>query len=339
MSKSGERARIEAAMQSLHPEGKGPRGMTQGTDTAAPAPIPIAGNVYAVISMVVWAAGFPAAELLLDTWDPLAMVLGRFLFALALLLPLWMLAGGLSGARDLPWWRGLLVGGVGFGGGAWTMLMAQWFTDPVTTAIIAATTPLAATLIAWWYDREPLRGSFILGLAATLLGGLVATGVLTGSDIPTRLGPGALMAVGSALLFSWGSYHIVRDMPQADALTRTTLSTLGGLVFIAAAFALFLPFGLTALPPLPPTPADLGLMAIYGILGFGISQLAWIAAAGHLGVAVAAFHINIAPFYVMLILLAMGGSWSWPQAIGAAIVAAGVILAQRRPPPAQGHAR
>ncbi|WP_291837882.1 hypothetical protein [Limimaricola sp.] len=45
--------------------------------------------------------------------------------------------------------------------------------------------------------------------------------------------------------------------------------------------------------------------------------------------AVAAFHINIAPFYVMMILLALGGVWNWPQAIGAAIVALGVVLAQR----------
>lgn len=27
-------------------------------------------------------------------------------------------------------------------------------------------------------------------------------------------------------------------------------------------------------------------------------------------------HINVAPFYVMLILVALGQTWSWPQAIG-----------------------
>ena len=318
--------------------------MTRAPDPAARAPapavrapVPVAGNVYAVISMAAWAAGFPAAEALLDTWDPLALVLGRFVMALLLVLPLWMLMGGLARARALPWRRGLLVGGIGFGGGAWTILLAQWFTDPVTTAIIAATTPLAATLVAWWYDRAPLTRSFLLGLAATLVGGLIATGVLTGTAIPPSLGPGAFMAVASALLFSWGSHHIVRDMPQADALTRTAVSSLGALIFIALAFAAFLALGLSALPPLPVPRGDLGLLAIYGILGFGISQLGWIAAAGSLGVAIAAFHINIAPFYVMVILVALGGPWSWPQAIGAAIVAAGVILAQRGPPSAPDH--
>jgi drug/metabolite transporter (DMT)-like permease len=258
------------------------------------------------------------------------MVLGRFLMAMLLILPLWALSGGLARARALPWARGLLIGGIGFGGGAWTILIAQWFTDPVTVAIIAASTPLAATLVAWWYDRQPLTPGFTLGLLATLIGGLVATGVLTGTAMPGRLGPGALMAVASGLLFSWGSHHTVRDLPEADALTRTVVTSLGALIFIAAAFAAFLALGWTALPPLPLTLPDLGLIALYGMLAFGVSQLGWIAAADRLGVAVAAFHINIAPFYVMLILTALGGSWSWPQAIGAAIVGAGVILAQRR---------
>jgi drug/metabolite transporter (DMT)-like permease len=304
--------------------------MTDGQDLAPRAPVSLSGNAYATLSMVAWAAGFPAAELLLDTWDPLAMVLGRFLMAMALILPLWWLTGGHARSRELRWARGLWVGGIGFGGGAWAILMSQWYTDPVTVAIIAATTPLAATLVAWWYDRQPLTRGFSLGLVATLAGGLIATGVGSGQPLPADLGPGALMAVISALLFSWGSHHIVRDLPDSDALTRTVVSSLGATGFIVVAYVAFLALGLSALPPLPMTGTDLGLLAIYGILAFGVSQFAWIAAADKLGVAIAAFHINVAPFYVMLILLALGGAWSWPQAIGAAIVGAGVILAQRR---------
>jgi drug/metabolite transporter (DMT)-like permease len=304
--------------------------MTHSPDLAPRAPVSLSGNAFATVSMVAWAAGFPAAEALLDTWDPLAMVLGRFLMAMTLIIPLWMLTGGPARSRGLRWSRGLFVGGIGFGGGAWSILISQWYTDPVTVAIIAATTPLAATLVAWWYDRQPLTRGFTLGLIATLIGGLIATGVASGQAMPADLGPGAAMAVTSALLFSWASHHIVRDLPDADVLTRTVISSLGALIFIALAYAAFLAVGLTALPPLPLSGTDWGLIALYGILAFGISQFAWIAAADKLGVAVAAFHINIAPFYVMLILVALGGAWSWPQAIGAAIVGAGVILAQRR---------
>jgi membrane protein YdbS with pleckstrin-like domain len=38
--------------------------------------------------------------------------------------------------------------------------------------------------------------------------------------------------------------------------------------------------------------------------------------------------MNATPFYVMLILFAMGGAWNWTQAFAAAIVGLGVLIAQ-----------
>jgi drug/metabolite transporter (DMT)-like permease len=60
-----------------------------------------------------------------------------------------------------------------------------------------------------------------------------------------------------------------------------------------------------------------------------VSQMLFVRAVERIGVALASFHLNMAPFYVMLILLALGGGWSWIQALGAAIVLGGVVLAQR----------
>ena len=34
-------------------------------------------------------------------------------------------------------------------------------------------------------------------------------------------------------------------------------------------------------------------------------------------------------FYVMLIMVAFGGSWDWDQALGATILMLGVVVAQR----------
>jgi drug/metabolite transporter (DMT)-like permease len=47
-----------------------------------------------------------------------------------------------------------------------------------------------------------------------------------------------------------------------------------------------------------------------------------------LGITVAAIHTNLAPFHVMLIALAFGGSVSGRQVIGALLVALGALLAQ-----------
>ncbi|MBC6408438.1 MAG: EamA family transporter [Rhodobacteraceae bacterium] len=85
------------------------------------------------------------------------------------------------------------------------------------------------------------------------------------------------------------------------------------------------------LPAARPDGQAVGLLLIYAMAGMALSQVMSIASVGHLGVATASFHIDTAPLYVMLIMVALGGSWSWPQAIGAAIVGLGVVLAQRYP--------
>ena len=294
---------------------------------AAPPRRRVLGNALGIGSMVTWAAGFPAAEILLDSWDPLALVVARTALALAVLWPVWLWLDGPRRIAATRWPRAIWIG-AGFGAGAWLIILSQWFTDPVTVAIIAASSPLTATLVEWLAERRPLTRAFGIGLAAALLGGIVATGVLTGTPVPGGLGLGAALALGSCLLFSWASYRTVRDLSGMSVIGQTTATTTGALVFVALVFAALLPAGATVLPSAPGA-TDLGLLAIYGIGAMAVSQFLWLGAVDRLGVSIASFHINVAPFYVMLILVALGQDWSWPQAIGAAIVGAGVIVAQR----------
>lgn len=283
----------------------------------------LSGNLLCMASMMVWAAGFPAADMLLQTWDALAVVTGRFLLAVATLLPLWLLIDRPTLPVDRLL-RGLAMGALAFGAGGWLIIIAQSLTDPVTVAIIAASSPIVATIIEWVIDRTPLRRTFMLGLVASVVGGVIATGGMA----PTNLGLGALAAVGSCTLFAWGSLRSVRDFPDLSPLGRAALPLAGGALFIILTFALARSFGLVAVPPDIFTSRSFGLLAVYGLGAMAISQVLWIASVERLGVAIASFHTNIAPFYVMLILLAQGQAWSWPQAIGAGIVAMGVVLAQ-----------
>ena len=295
-----------------------------------PAARALTGNIYGIISMVVWAAGFPAAEVLLNTWDPLALVSARFCVALAVLLPIWIALDGPKAVIHARWGWGLLSGAIAFGGGAWLMLLAQSLTDPVTVAIIAASSPIAASLIEWVATRKALKLTFIVGLIASVIGGIVATG----GSVPhggssANLWAGVGCAVASCTLFAWGSYIAVRDFAVLSMIGRTTLTLAGGMILTAVCFFIARAVGLAAAPVDILNGQTLGLLAIYGIGGMAISQFFWIASVDQLGIGLAALHINVAPFYVMLILIGLGGVWSWPQAIGAGIVALGVVVAQR----------
>lgn len=290
----------------------------------------VMGNFYGMISMMVWAAGFPAAEVLLDTWDPLALVAGRFCMALAVLLPLWIFLDGPAAVIRARWGWGLLSGAIAFGGGAWLMIVAQSLTDPVTVAIIAASSPIAASLIEWVTTREALKRTFILGLVASVIGGIVATGggAPSGGN-SANLWAGVGCAVASCTLFAWGSYVAVRDFAGLSAIGRTTMTLAGGMILTVLCFVIANASGLAAAPDDILNTRTLGLLAVYGIGGMAVSQYFWIASVDRLGIGLASFHINVAPFYVMLILIGLGGVWSWPQAIGAAIVGLGVVVAQR----------
>ncbi|WP_101067238.1 DMT family transporter [Roseovarius salinarum] len=285
----------------------------------------LSGNAVCVGSMMLWAAGFPAAEMLLRTWSTLALISARLLVAVLFLVAVWAVLDGPRVLARARWGRGLMVGSLGFGLGTWLLLVGQKLTDPVTVAIIASSSPIAAALIEVWRDGRRLTTHFAVGVAAAVAGGVVATG----GGVPAEFGLGALAAVASCFLFAWGSHAAARDFPELSVTGRATVTLAGGLVFAGALYLGAVQLGFDSAPAAPVDAGQLGLLGIYAVCAMGLSQLLWIASVGRLGIGLASFHINVAPFYVMVIMLVLGAAWSWPQAIGAAIVGAGVVLAQR----------
>ena len=76
---------------------------------------------------------------------------------------------------------------------------------------------------------------------------------------------------------------------------------------------------------------ELTLLVIMAVASIALAQLLWIWGAGGLGILFASLHMNIAPFYVMAIVVVfMGGQWNWSQAFGAALVVVAVLIAQSR---------
>ena len=60
-------------------------------------------------------------------------------------------------------------------------------------------------------------------------------------------------------------------------------------------------------------------------------QLFWIWGAGGLRILFASSHMNIAPFYVMAIVVVfMGAQCNWSQAFGAGLVGIAVLIAQSK---------
>lgn len=285
------------------------------------------GNATCVIAVVFFAAGFPAAEILLQSWGPISLIAVRCVLACVLLLPLWLMADGWHRLAGAPWLRGLSIGAVGFGTGTVILLVVQDWTDPVTAVLVAATMPVSAVALEVLFDGRRLTRNFLAGLALVLLGGLLATG----ADLREgQYGGGVLIGLLASVLFGWGSRETVKGLPGMSTIGQITITLVGAMLFCLATFGLFVAFGFAGTHMAPLDVTGWSMLLVYAWGAMAISQVFWIFGVARMGVGIASFHLNAAPFYVMLILVVMGGAWEWQRVLGAAILGLGVILAQRR---------
>ncbi len=203
---------------------------------------------------------------------------------------------------------------------------SQKMSDPVTPAIVAAMMPIAGASIEVVLDKRKLRLQLLGGIVLAMLGGLLATGVRL---LDGTFGLGALFCLLAICLFAWATRKTTRDFQTLSSLGQTTVTLVGALVitlFVHGSF-LVLGFGETEIGNMDSR--HIMMLLIFSLPAIAISQLLWIWAAGRLGILMASLHMNAVPFYVMLIVVMfLGDPWGWDQAIGAVLVATGVLLAQ-----------
>jgi len=282
-------------------------------------------HVLCMLSMLVWAVGLPAADHLIGPVPALPLTAARMVMAALCLLPLWWMAEGFEALRSAHWGKGIVVGGGGIGLGAFMLVLGQGKTNVVTVAVISAAMPVVGIAIEVALDGRKITWALVLGLLLSLAGGVMV--LRDGSD-GLGFGWGALLCFGSIVLYTLGSRMTVSAFPDLTPLGRTALTLTG------AALATSLASGANTLlgGPQPQWEMlglkELGALAVFAIGGLAISQVLWIMSIGSLGIAMSSLHINATPFYVMLILFAMGGAWQWTQALAAAVVALGVLIAQ-----------
>ena len=276
--------------------------------------------------MMMSAVGFPTGEILLETWGAISLLSIRILLAVGLLMIFWIVAEGMSTVLEAPWWRGLKVGGIGFGFAFIFLLVGQKMSDPVTTAIVATMVPIASAAFEVVLDKRKLRLKLLGGIALAMVGGLLATGVRI---LDGTFGLGALFCLLAICPFVWGTRKTTRDFQTLSSLGQTTVTMVGALVITLMVHWSFLVLGFGETEIGNMDLQHIMMLLIFSLPAFAISTLLWIWAAGGLGLMMASLHVNAVPFYVMVIVVIfLGYPWSWDQAIGAVLVATGVLLAQ-----------
>ena len=295
---------------------------------AKPLPSLLVSNLICMSAMLVWATAFPAAEILLPIMPPLPLTALRLGLAVSFLFVLWVAIEGLAPLKTAPWRSGLLIGGLGFGTGSLCLIYAQALSDPVTVAVISATMPVVGILLEVILDGRPLQRWLIAGLVLSVIGGVLA---YANGLSRFGLGTGALLAFISVSVFVVASRLTVKHLPDMSSIGSSTVTLAGGAIAVFIATSLVNFTGGPVVNWAAFGTKEIITAMIYGFGSLGLSQVLWLAAVRGLGVGIASMHINAAPFYVMMFMLALGSAWNWWQALGAAVVAVAVVFAQSGP--------
>jgi drug/metabolite transporter (DMT)-like permease len=288
----------------------------------------ITANLACFVAMFMWAFAFPASEVLLQTWGVMALILVRTILAASTLTVIWLWVDGFSKLRLAPWFHGLKIGGIGFGIGAILLLIGQKMSDPVTPAIAAAMMPIAGAAVEVVLDKRMLKLHLIVAIVLAFIGGIFAGGVNL-NDV--TFGIGALFCVIAIVLFAWVTHATTNDLKLLSPIGQTAITLIGCLTVVLLAYIVSVIIGVKEYHIGLTGVTEITLLMVMAVASIALAQLLWIWGAGGLGILLASLHMNIAPFYVMaIVVIFMGDQWNWSQALGAALVGIAVLIAQSK---------
>jgi len=275
--------------------------------------------------MILWAASFPAKDILLQIWDPLFLYAFGLVIASVITLVIWLTFEGTKEIKKFPWLQAIIIGGIGFGVGGCLFIFAQSLSGAVTVAVAAAFMPIFGTILEIIMDGRSVNIRFIAGVFISILGGLIMT---LGAEGGGYNALGLLIALPAVILFAWASRQITKSLQEFSNLAQGSISILGaGLVVSIPYFSLNNGIDMGQIL----TSLDIYqvlCILIFAATGISISQVLWIKGVSQLGIATASIHMNSAPFYVMLFVFLLGGLWVWVQFWSLILVVIGVLLTQ-----------
>lgn len=282
------------------------------------------------ITPALWSSNYVIARLASGVLTPHVMALGRWTFALLLMLPwVWRDLPAMARAFRREPGRMLLLGGLGMWiCGAFVYEGAQT-TSATNIGLIYATAPVGIAVVSRWWLREPTSRPQQLAMAMALLGVLV---VISKGDLASLASvkpvPGDLWLMCAAA--SWIAYSVLLQRWPSELPARQRLACI-----IAGGLIVLLPF--TALEvALVPQPAWSGqallLIALAGLLPGVLSYQAYALMLEALGATRAGVVMYLGPLYAAGIAWwLLGEAPQWYHGLGALLILPSIHLATRAP--------
>lgn len=297
------------------------------SQTGGRAPSYLAGALYGLAAVVIWASWMAITRLGVTTsLDALDIITLRFGTAGLLLLPV-LLRLGVPGRRT-GWWRLALL--VGCGGAPYGLLATTGLRFAPAAhggILIPGVMPLMVALISAVALRERFSRGRKLGYALILAGvALVAGAPAMLLDSSSALGHVLLLSAA----FLWACYTVVLRQTDLGALHATAIVAVGSALLVLPFYLLTRPLGTLPAPPL-----ELAFQALYqGVIATIVSFYVFAKAVETLGASAGAAFGALVPALAALLAIPILGELPSPQDwLGILAVTLGVYLASGGPLP------
>lgn len=274
-----------------------------------------------------WGSFFPILEQLLHTWDVLSATVGRQLVGgIALLAILLLIERPREALRRLPLGRAFVLGAVGISLGSICMTLGIYFSDGISAAIVATTSPITAALIARLVFAMPLRRAMLVGTALAVAGGIIAF-VAGGGNRLERMGGGEAFIVLANVCWTWFSVMAQRWLRGTSQLGIAAVTTAAGALPLLALLLLGAASGLYEVR-MDFSAQSVLLMLYAGAIPIGLGNVLWHHGVSRAGVTIASMYNNLAPVSAVLVSLLAGIAPNPWQLLGGVVIIAGVLYAQ-----------
>lgn len=278
-----------------------------------------------------WAGNLVLGRALAETFPPVSLAVGRWLVALAVLLP--FVARPAWDQRHLMrrhWVLILACGAFGVAGYNALGYLALHSVPAASVAFLNSTLPLMVPIAAFVLGVEKVRAATLAGILLSFVGvvWIVARGDLSSlAHIGLAAGePLVLLAVANYALYS----VLVRRKPtDLDPLVFLAVTMAAGLMVLLP----FWIFEIAGGAVLPRDPASLGAVLYIGVFASLLAFVLWNRCIATLGPSItgASFHL-VALFTALLAFILLGEPVRAFHLVGAALILGGFVLATLRWP-------
>ena len=221
-----------------------------------------------------------------------------------------------------------MIGGIGVGIATVMLTLGVKYSNPVNAAVLSTTLPLVSAVMGITLKEEKINLRVAMGIVIAVFGGILI--VLSAAEQEFGWRGGEAFVMISVVAWTWFSRTSTAKLSMIPPYPRAVIAMLSGALVLIPVTVLLNFIGLSEIAW---SIEGWNLIWILWLcpIAAGVSLVFWLRSAELLGVTVAAIHINLVPFYVIVIAFFSGGGLSSYQIIGACLVVTGAVITQVRP--------